>query len=1031
MFSSLKSKLYLLVLLIALPSAIGIFVHTFQERNKAIETYQAQAIETAHRLALTQQKILKETRAYLEYLSSVSELQNPSSKECNLFLKNILKLNSTYINIGVPQPDGELLCNALPLDKKVNVFDRAYFQHSLQNKTLAIGTFQLDRAAQKTSVNFSYPVLSPTGHVNGVVVVVVSLDWWSKQLSEYHLPKDSIAFISDENGAVVANFPVDTKVHGRNAEHYQVKIKPTEQYDLDTQMITGDDGFSRIFTHKTLYTKADGKNVTVSVGIPVNSALQAANTQLIIDLSVFCFVLALVTIFSLKGLQTSILRPLSLLTDATAKLEKGQYPTMPTISGTQEISILGERFGKMANRRLDAETNANRRREELESVFNALPDLFFKLNYNDEILDYIASSSNDLYIPPHEFLGKKMQDVLPPAIGKQFKDKVAEHIQDKGLTTWEYPLEINGETNIFEARANAIPHTEELIIVVRNITQRKHDEESLQLAASVFDNSSECMTVTDTDGYIIDINPAFTEVTGYGREEIIGQRMSKLSSGYHDKPFYHELWSSLKRQGHWEGEIYNKRKNGEIFPEWLSINSIYNDRGEITQHVALYRDITEQKKASEVIWKQAHYDGLTGLPNRSMLIEHLDLEISKVRRNHLQIATLFIDLDDFKNINDSLGHDQGDILLKNVSTRLTDTVRAGDLVSRQGGDEFIIIMSDLRTCNPAIRLADQILKIFSNPFILDEESVYISASIGISFYPQDCDNSTALLKASDQAMYAAKALGKNTFHCFTQSMQDAAVARMQLVKDLHTGIQEQQFQLFYQPIITLNSGELHKAEALIRWNHPENGLVSPEKFIKVAEETKLITKIGDWVFDEGITSLNLLRDTFGAEFQLSINASPVQFSDPTSQILEWHKQIKQHDIQGSSIVIEITEGLLMESSNEGLSALLSFRDAGIEVALDDFGTGYSSLSYIQQYDIDYLKIDREFVKNLPESDDSYVLCESIIVMAHKLGIKVIAEGIETEAQKKALVAMGCDFGQGFLFSRPIPLEEFIKLPSSL
>ena len=229
----------------------------------------------------------------------------------------------------------------------------------------------------------------------------------------------------------------------------------------------------------------------------------------------------------------------------------------------------------------------------------------------------------------------------------------------------------------------------------------------------------------------------------------------------------------------------------------------------------------------------------------------------------------------------------------------------------------------------------------------------------------------------------------------------------------------------------MNSGELHKAEALIRWNHPENGLVSPEKFIKVAEETKLITKIGDWVFDEGITSLNLLRDTFGAEFQLSINASPVQFSDPTSQILEWHKQIKQHDIQGSSIVIEITEGLLMESSNEGLSALLSFRDAGIEVALDDFGTGYSSLSYIQQYDIDYLKIDREFVKNLPESDDSYVLCESIIVMAHKLGIKVIAEGIETEAQKKALVAMGCDFGQGFLFSRPIPLEEFIKLPSSL
>lgn len=276
-------------------------------------------------------------------------------------------------------------------------------------------------------------------------------------------------------------------------------------------------------------------------------------------------------------------------------------------------------------------------------------------------------------------------------------------------------------------------------------------------------------------------------------------------------------------------------------------------------------------------------------------------------------------------------------------------------------------------------------------------------------------------------MYAAKDAGRNRFHCFTQAMQDAVVQRMQLIKDLRVGIQDDQFQLMFQPIVTLATGELNKAEALIRWNHPINGTVSPATFIPVAEDTRLITPIGNWVFDEGCRSIRALQNTFGENFQLSINVSPAQFSDNNSNLLQWISQLRQLGIKNTSIVLEITEGLLMNSSEESLSTLLNFRDAGIQVALDDFGTGYSSLSYIQEYDIDYLKIDREFVKNLPESQDSYVLCESIIVMAHKLGIKVIAEGIETEEQRQTLQRMGCDYGQGYLFSRPIPLGEFIQL----
>lgn len=1023
----LKSRLYLLIFLVALPGIVAISLHAFQDRNQVVETYKSQAVETARRLAAAQAEIIERTQSYLAYLATVNEIQDPSSPLCSQFLSNVLELNTTYVNLGVPKPDGDLLCNALPLKKKINVFDRAYFQHSLLSKSFAIGTYQHDRAAQTTSINFSYPVLTPLGEVAGVVVAVVSLDWWSKTLFDYRLPDGSIALISDENNIVVANFPVDIEAQGDAVEVYNFFLEQSRTYDLDTKVVKGADGITRIYTHKTLYKKSNGKSVIVSVGIPITQAINDANFQLFFDLFVFVIFLLVVTLFAVRQLKASILNPLSGISEATENLKQGRFYSRLDMKGATEISILARRFESMAQARLKAEEASKKRTDELDSIFNALPDLYFKMDAKGTILDYRAMDDMDLYVDPSEFLGGKMQDVLPPEIGLEFERRLRDLSAGDGQSTWEYPLAVEGKIQFFEMRMNSISNSSDVIAVVRNITEDKEKEEYIRLAASVFEHSSECMVVTDPDGIIVNVNPAFTKIMGYQLEEVKGATTKILESGYHQKEFYSDLWDRLKASGHWEGEIYNRQKNGEIVVEWMAINAIYDDANKVVQYVALYRDISEQKKATELIWKQAHYDHLTNLPNRITLLEHLDHEIVKAQRSDTTIASLFLDLDEFKDINDSLGHDKGDLLLKLVAERLQFTVRSEDLISRQGGDEFIIVMAELQDINPAIRVADQLIQVFSEPFNLDSDVVYVTVSIGISFYPQNASNTAELLKTSDQAMYVAKSLGRNGFQCFTQEMQDLAIQKVQLVRDLNRATEAHQFQLVFQPIVSLDDAKLLKAEALIRWNHPERGLLSPDYFIPIAEETRLISKLGDWVFEEACRALSAIHKLAGQGFQLSINVSPVQFSDSESYVAKWPERLKQLQIAGSSIVIEITEGLLMNSDEVSLSALLGFRDAGIQVSLDDFGTGYSSLAYIREYDIDYLKIDRQFVTNLPGSSDSYTLCESIIVMAHKLGIKVIAEGVETEAQRDALKDMGCDYAQGYLFSKPLPLDDFLAL----
>ena len=535
--------------------------------------------------------------------------------------------------------------------------------------------------------------------------------------------------------------------------------------------------------------------------------------------------------------------------------------------------------------------------------------------------------------------------------------------------------------------------------------------------------ANDIILLMDEAGNIIEVNDRAETAYGYARLDLLGKNIRYLlaSSKLAD---FEIRWNQLKREQSLIFETVNVHHDGSDFPVEISARMIKTEDTWFVQ--CIIRDITEKKRSEELIWQQANFDPITGLANRRMFMETLHHEIRKAARARLPLALMFLDLDKFKDVNDTLGHAIGDLLLQRVAERLKRCVRETDSIARLGGDEFTVILSGLVSFSSVNRVAKNILAEIAEPFILEGNKVHISSSIGITFFPEDAEDVETLLKNADQAMYAAKNEGGDCYHYFTPSMQEAVQTRIHLINDLRDALDKKQFEVVYQPILNLASSTIDHAEALIRWHHPVRGVISPAEFIPLAEETGMIQELSDWVFLEAARQVKKWRALI-PEFKLGINVSPVQFKNGGIDIHAWFDHLNDLKLSPNAIIIEITEGLLLDVNDSITRQLLEFRDAGIAVALDDFGTGYSSLSYLTRLDIDYIKIAQTFMHNIAHSKDDKTLCEAITVMTHKLGMKVIAEGVEYQDQLDILVSMGCDFAQGFWVSQTLSADDCEKL----
>ncbi|MBI1890222.1 MAG: EAL domain-containing protein [Burkholderiales bacterium] len=578
------------------------------------------------------------------------------------------------------------------------------------------------------------------------------------------------------------------------------------------------------------------------------------------------------------------------------------------------------------------------------------------------------------------------------------------------------------------ARARAIESDSQgkpvrIIGVRANVTERRRRTEQLRLAAKVLESSSEGIMITDGGQRIVMVNAAFSRVTGYAIEEALGKTPHLLASGRHDAEFYQEMWTALRAGGFWQGEVWNRRKNGAVYPEWLTINHVLDEQGHVTHYVGIFTDISARKLSEARIEQLAHFDALTHLPNRILLQDRLEQAITSTRRAGNCMAVMFLDLDHFKTINDTLGHHWGDELLKLASQRLKAHVREGDTVARQGGDEFIIVLPNLHMPDDAAAVAAKLIEAMSAPYELNGKELTVTISVGISVLPQDADDMDSLTKHADAAMYHAKQSGRNNFQFYTEAMSRHSAQLLAMESALRYAVQRSQLVLHFQPQMRLRDNRLVGVEALVRWQHPERGLVPPCEFIPIAEDRGLIAEIGRWVLNEACMVNRRLQLEGGPAVPIAVNISAPQFILPDF-LDQVEAALEVSGLEPQYLELELTESIVMRDVQSVISTLQTLKKLGVSLSIDDFGTGYCSLSYLKRLPIDKLKIDQSFVRDISVDADDAAITAAIINLARCLNLDVIAEGVESEQQLEFLRTLGCDEIQGYWLSKPLPAVEF-------
>lgn len=573
-----------------------------------------------------------------------------------------------------------------------------------------------------------------------------------------------------------------------------------------------------------------------------------------------------------------------------------------------------------------------------------------------------------------------------------------------------------------------------LCVMLQRIERRqadlaKENDQQRRLAQMVFRSTAEGIAVTDANANIVEVNPAFEAITGYTRDEVIGHNPSVLQSGRQDREFYAGMWQALLATGQWRGEVWNRRKSGEIYPEWLTISAVKNGTGATSHYVGVFSDISSVKQAQEQIEFLAHHDALTRLPNRALLLERLQHGLTHARRHGQRLAVMLLDLDRFKNVNDSLGHTVGDELLQEIARRISAQIRADDTLARLGGDELGLLLEDERSITGIEAVARKLLGVLAAPVVIAEHALTVTASIGISVFPGDGEDAGTLLKNADGAMYEAKKKGRNGYAFFAPELAAGALERLVMESALRAAVARNELVLYYQPQVELASGRVVGVEALVRWCHPELGLVPPAQFVPLAEEIGVIGEIGLWVLDEACAQMARWQAQGLAVPRVAVNLSAQQLRND-ALVDAVAAALRRHGLQAQQLELELTESMIMEQPELARRVLEGLRMLGVQVAVDDFGTGYSSLAYLKLLELDRLKIDQSFVRDIGTDPNDEAITRAVIALANSLGLETVAEGVEHDSQVDFLRAEGCDAAQGYHFGRPLPAEEVVAVLSS-
>ena len=891
--------------------------------------------------------------------------------------------------LRVTDENGDILyTSASATAKRTNLADRSYFQRLRDNPRagLIFSEVLVSRITGRPSVVAAKALVDASGRFRGIVYAVAELEYFQKLFQSLDIGEQGLLAVrrSDDFSLVVRRPPLPGEI-----------------------------------------------NKPLPPGSPSLAAIGAGQGE-----ATFEFAAAadgVVRIFSIRKLERYPFYVLAAL--ARTDVLAGWYKRA-LAEGVSGLLLLGLLAG-LLYRLWRSEARESEAHAELTESEQAFRHLFENMNdstlliKDGRFVDCNAATLSLLgYRSKAEFLNRTPADISPARQpdGRPSAEKAAEMIAaalQAGYHRFEWlHLRADGAHVPVEVSLTPITLHGEVILhtLWRDIGERQVADQQLRLLASVFEHSGEAILITDRDNRILEINRTFSRLTGYSADEVRGRNPRILSSGRTLPEEYRAMWQAIDEHAYWQGEVWDKRKDGSCFPKWLTISAIRGNEGGVDYYIGSFIDISEQKAAEERINHLAHHDPLTGLPNRYKLHGRLIQAIAGARRDGSRLALLFLDMDRFKNINDTLGHHIGDGLLREVAGRLAASVRESDVMARLGGDEFVALLTDVET--PAVgRVADKILKALARPYRVEGHELHSAVSIGIALFPEDGDNVEVLMRNADTAMYHAKAAGRNNVKFFTASMNEAARARHEMEGALHLAIERQEFLLYYQPQVD-RERKVIGAESLLRWLHPQRGLVLPGEFIALAEETGLILPIGQWVLEAACRQLEVWsHDAATHDLQLAVNVSARQFRQPDF-VEQVRGALERSGADPTRLKLELTESLVLDNVGDTIGKMRTIKQFGVGFSLDDFGTGYSSLAYLTRLPLDQLKIDRSFVFNLPDNKNDSIIVQTVITMGRSLGLSVIAEGVEDEAQRAFLESRSCHAYQGFLFSRPLPVGEF-------